>query len=515
MTVEAEEGAFHGVRVVELAQWVFVPVAGALLADWGADVIHLEPLEGDPYRGLMTQGIGSDRGGVNLSMALANRGKRSLAIDVRHEKGRDVLEKLLGSADVFLTNLRPGALQRLGLDAETVAKRYPRLVYARGHGYGVRGPDANQAGYDASAFWARGGLAKILSPPDLDYPVGQRGAMGDRNGAMALAFGIAAALLKRERTGAGSVVDVSLLATAMWTLSSDVVSALDGNHPEPAAGRGPMPNPLVGTYRTSDGRHVQLVFLQPDRYWPQLCQLLGRPDLAEDPRFTDITVRRENKEACMAELDAEFGKRTFEEAKALLFGHDGRPRGPRCRPWGSCWTTRRCWPTAISATVKVDGDLDGLPAVPVQFDEQPPPMGGALPSTASTPSPSCSRSVTPGTTSPAMPRRRGARVTASARPRGPGPRRSVGSLLGGGGSRGPGDRPLRALPQLFASAGHRVSALPQHRARLRVHRGERPGVRQVLDRHAAVVSARVRGAVRSRGRRARRAAGAPPDRTAA
>src|SRR6476659_5539263 len=130
------EGAFTGVRVVELAQWVFVPVAGALLADWGADVVRIERPEGDPYRGLATQGIGTDSGGVNLSLALANRGKRSIALDLRREEGHAVLERLLESADVFLTNFRPGALTRLGLDAETLRARYPALIYARGHGYG-------------------------------------------------------------------------------------------------------------------------------------------------------------------------------------------------------------------------------------------------------------------------------------------------------------------------------------------------------------------------------------------
>src|SRR5262249_46182434 len=149
-------------------------------------------------------------------------------LDVQSARGLAVLHRLLESADVFLTNVRPGALQRLGLDAEALTSRYPGLVYARGHGYGVRGPDADQAGYDASAFWSRGGLAYMLTPQERDYPVGQRGAMGDRNGAMALAFGISAALLKRARTGAGSVVDVSLLGTAMWTLSSDLLTALAG-----------------------------------------------------------------------------------------------------------------------------------------------------------------------------------------------------------------------------------------------------------------------------------------------
>ena len=141
--------------MVELAQWVFVPVAGALLADWGAEVVHVEPTEGDPYRGLASQGIGTERGGVNLSLALANRGKRSLALDIRQEGGLSVLHRLLESADVFLTNMRPRALQRAGLASDELARRYPRLVYARGHGYGVKGPDADQR-VDHRSATARG-----------------------------------------------------------------------------------------------------------------------------------------------------------------------------------------------------------------------------------------------------------------------------------------------------------------------------------------------------------------------
>ena len=198
-------GAFDGVRVIELAQWVFVPVAGALLADWGADVIRIERLDGDPYRGLATQGIGTDSGGVNLSMALANRGKRSVALDLRKPHGLDALHDLLATADVLLTSLRPGALERLGLGAEAVRERYPKLIYARGNGFGVNGPDADQPGYDSSAFWARGGVGHMLTPADRDYPISQRGAMGDRNGAMALAFGIAggAAQAHAHRRGFG------------------------------------------------------------------------------------------------------------------------------------------------------------------------------------------------------------------------------------------------------------------------------------------------------------------------
>ena len=368
-----EPGAFDGVRVLELAQWVFVPVAGALLADWGADVVRIERLDGDPYRGLATQGIGTDRGGVNVSMALANRGKRSIALDLGHDEGLAVLHEMLESADVFLTSLRPGALRRLGLDGETLRDRYPRLIYARGHGFGVRGPDADQPGYDSSAFWARGGVCHILSPTEREYPISQRGAMGDRNGAMALAFGIAAALLKRNRNGVGAVVDVSLLATAMWMLSSDMLAALNGGQVEPVTGRGPLVNPLTATYRTGDGRHIQLMFLQGDRYWKDLCQLIGREDLTHDPRFADLAARRNNSQACVAELDAAFARRTLAEWKELL--------GQLDAPWAPVQSVPEVIddPQVLANGYIGEVTLDNgvkyrLPTVPVQFDEHPPEL---------------------------------------------------------------------------------------------------------------------------------------------
>ncbi|MER5181518.1 CoA transferase [Streptomyces sp. NPDC002896] len=365
--------AFDGVRVVELAQWVFVPVAGALLADWGADVIRVERPEGDPYRGLSTQGIGSDSTGVNLSVALANRGKRSVALDLRSDEGPRLLDRLLDTADVFLTSFRPAALRRLGLDAEELARRFPRLVYARGHGFGVRGPGADRAGYDSSAFWAQGGMAHVLTPPERDHPISQRGAMGDRNGAMALAFGIASALLRRERTGRGSVVDVSLLATAMWTLSSDVLAALAGGKPRGVTGRGGAVNPLVGAYRTKDGRHIQLVFLESDRYWADFCRLIGRDDLIGDSRFADLRARGDNREACVAELEAEFARRTFDEWKDLLSRIDA--------PWAPLQAVEELLsdPQVLANDYVGDVELeDGssyrLPTVPVQFDERPPAL---------------------------------------------------------------------------------------------------------------------------------------------
>ena len=273
-------------RVVELAQWVFVPVAGALLADWGADVIHIESTQGDPYRGLVTQGIGSDRGGVNLSLALANRGKRSVALNIKLDEGMEALHRLLSSADVFLTNMRPKALQRLGLDAESLTDRYPTLIYARGHGYGVRGPDADQAGYDASAFWSRGGLAHMLTPPERDYPIGQRGAMGDRNGAMALAFGVAggSAQAGPHRDGIGGRRFIRWPRPCGRCPPMCSPPSVVTNRRRRAVEEFRI-NPVVGMYRTKDGRHIQLVFLEADRYWPDFCRVIGRPDLIDDSRF--------------------------------------------------------------------------------------------------------------------------------------------------------------------------------------------------------------------------------------
>jgi crotonobetainyl-CoA:carnitine CoA-transferase CaiB-like acyl-CoA transferase len=367
-----DDAPFEGVRVVELSQWVLAPVAGALLADWGADVIRVERPEGDPYRGLFTQGIGADSaGGVNLSDALANRGKRSVTLDLRNEHAMTVMHELLARADVFITNLRGPALARLGLDAQTVTARYPALVYARGHGLGLRGPEADRAGYDASAFWARGGFAHVLTPPAEAEPIALRGAMGDRSAAMALAFGIAGALVRRHRTGRGSTVDVSLLATAMWALSSDVLSALRGNRPRDTQGR--RVNPLYGAYRTSDGRHVQLVFLESDRYWPDLCRVLDRADLVADPRFASHRARGENTAACVAALQEEFGRRTFEECKELL-GKIDAPWAP-VQAVEELLTDPQVLANDYLGEVPVDsGPGYTLPNVPVQYDERPAPL---------------------------------------------------------------------------------------------------------------------------------------------
>jgi crotonobetainyl-CoA:carnitine CoA-transferase CaiB-like acyl-CoA transferase len=207
----------------------------------------------------------------------------------------------------------------------------------------------------------------------MDQPIGQRGAMGDRNGAMALAFGIAAALLKRTRTNRGSVVDVSLLGTAMLTLSSDVLSALQGQQPRAMSGGGAYVNPLVGSYRTQDGRHIQLVFLEADRYWADFCRVLERDDLIDDPRFADLQARRQHADECVAQLQAEFARRTFADWKARLAAIDA--------PWAPVQAVEELLedPQVLANDYVGEVVVDGgpsyrLPTVPVQFDERPPAL---------------------------------------------------------------------------------------------------------------------------------------------
>ncbi len=216
-------GIFEGVRIVELAQYVFVPASAAVLSDLGADVIKVEPTTGDVYRGLhpAAQSVSAP----SARFHHANRGKRSIAVDVRQAEGREILLQLVAEADVFMTSVRSAALTRAGLGVEDLRARNERLIYCRGHGLGSRGPDAGRPGFDATAFWARGGLAASLGLAQDDKPVRQLGAMGDNPGAMNLAFAVAAALFERERTGTARVVDVSLLATALWTLAGEVLTA--------------------------------------------------------------------------------------------------------------------------------------------------------------------------------------------------------------------------------------------------------------------------------------------------
>ena len=317
-----------GVRVLEVAAWTFVPAAGAVLADWGADVIKVEhPNGGDPQRGLISSGlIPGGPTAVNYIIEQPNRGKRSVGIDMSTEAGREILYKIAANSDVFLTSFLPSVRQKLKIDLEHIRAVNPNIVYVRGSGQGSQGPEADRGGLDGASYWARGGIANALTPPSVEWPIAPRPAFGDLPGGMTIAGGIAAALFARERTGVAPVVDVSLLGFAMWSLSPDIVaSKLYGKDPLSAmrGSREKNPNPLVGNYKTKDGRFLSLMMLQGDRFWPEVCERVGRPELAEDPKYASGMARYENRVDCVRLLDEIIGSRTLDEWRQAFQGMKG------------------------------------------------------------------------------------------------------------------------------------------------------------------------------------------------
>jgi crotonobetainyl-CoA:carnitine CoA-transferase CaiB-like acyl-CoA transferase len=361
-----------GVRVIEVAAWTFVPAAGGVLADWGADVIKIEhPAGGDPQRGLAAGGMvpNSD---INFMIEIPNRGKRSVGLDLGTEAGHALLLRMVTSADVFLTNFLPDARRRLRIDVEDLRAANPDLIYVRGSGNGVRGPDAAKGGYDATSYWARGAVASVVSQGDV-YPRSQPIAFGDIAGAQTIAGGIAAALYCRDATGVPSV-DVSLLSYGLWNASPHIVLSKMLNMPDlPMRSRQQASNPITGSFKTRDGRMLQLVMLQSDRYWARLCELLDRPELVDDARFDSARSRRANSAACVAELDTEFGRRSLEECAALLSRQDG-PWAVHQRPIDIYDDEQIRANGYIREVTATDGSTFDLIANPVQFDETPPDL---------------------------------------------------------------------------------------------------------------------------------------------
>jgi crotonobetainyl-CoA:carnitine CoA-transferase CaiB-like acyl-CoA transferase len=308
-------GPMEGIRVIELGVWVAGPAAGGILADWGADVIKIEPPDGDPARmfGRML-GIEDD---VSPPFEMDNRSKRSIVLDLAADDGRDTALELLSGADVFLTNIRPGALARIGLDFETVAARNPRLVYGLITGYGDSGPDADRAAYDVAAFWARAGLAHLLTRPG-DTPPFQRGGMGDHSAGMTLAAAVCAALVARTRTGKGQLVSTSLYRQGAYTVSFDLNTFLMTGHSIAIGQRETMGNPCMNNYAAGDGRRFWIVGLQGARHWPALCRAVERPEWLTDPRYDTAHARAANATELVGELDAIFATRPLDEwAKAF------------------------------------------------------------------------------------------------------------------------------------------------------------------------------------------------------
>jgi crotonobetainyl-CoA:carnitine CoA-transferase CaiB-like acyl-CoA transferase len=345
-----------GVRVVELAHWMAGPAAGGVLADWGADVVKVEPRGGEPMRHIWGS-MGANPDAPNGAFTSANRGKRSIELDVRSADGRDVLERLLGTADVLLTNLRPAALRRLGLDPEGVAARFPRLVYCSLTAYGWGGPDEEKAGYDLASFFARTGIAhEITTQGQPPAPLMQ--GLGDTYAAMTAVAGILAALHERTTTGAGRFVEASLLRTGMWALAGELGVQAMGGRPRPPYPRENCPTPLYNSYRTADDRWFFLVGVEAGRHLPRVLAAIGRTDLLDDERFATARAVSKNRREFIAVLDAAFAEHPLAHWAGVFDEHDVW--------WGPVQTPAEVvddvQARATGAWVRIDG---------VQVDDRP------------------------------------------------------------------------------------------------------------------------------------------------
>ena len=364
----------EGVRVLEVAEHTFVPAASALLADWGADVIKIEHVErGDAMRGLASSGIAVMGTNVHVLLEHSNRGKRSLGLDLTTEEGLDILYRLAATCDVFLTNKLPSVRTKLHMDVDDIRAHNPEIIYVRGTGQGERGPDADKGSYDSLAYWARSGVAmgiKRTDDPLVPVPAGP--AFGDSIGAMTIAGGIMGALYHREKTGKGTVVDISLLGVGMWSMGAAIALSLQFERPwAPPPADQPTGNPLTGTYATKDGKFIALTCLQAAKYWAEACAVLGRPELADDPRFADAAGLHANAPAAADQVCEAILEHTAAEWRERLADFSGQ--------WAmvqdtleACVDPQTIANGYIADCATADGTPFQLVAAPVQYDEEAP-----------------------------------------------------------------------------------------------------------------------------------------------
>jgi len=361
-------GPMEGVKVVEMGVWVAGPAAGGILADWGADVVKIEPPGlGDPCR-LFKAMLGADLP-FNPIFEMDNRSKRSIVIDLSLDEGGELALELIDRADVFVTNVRMSALVRLGLDHETLTARCPRLVYASISGYGLTGPDADRAAYDIAGFWARSGIAASLTSPG-QHPPFQRGGMGDHNAGLAAVAAVSAALFSREKSGRGQLVSTSLLREGLYTLSFDLAITCRLGVAVGVADRKTMGNPTVNSYKDKEGRWFWIVGLDGDRHWPPLARAIGHPEWIGDPRFATAAARSANATELIARLDEIFATRARDQWGEIFDAEEDLWWAPVQTPVEVVADPQA---QACGGLVEVpDGEsTTTLPATPVDFEGTP------------------------------------------------------------------------------------------------------------------------------------------------
>lgn len=303
---------FEGLKVIDCASFIAAPAAATILSDFGADVIKVEPPEGDPYRELFrAQGFGPDD--RNYGWELDSRNKRSLALDLKHPDGRAILHRLAENADVFITNLPLSARARLKIDHASISALNPRLIYASFTAYGETGDEAEKTGFDSTAYWSRSGLMDLIKPDHTAPPARSVAGFGDHPSAMTLFAAIATALYQRERTGRGGLVTSSLLANGLWANACMVQAQLVGAPVPPRQPRESGANPMTNVYRCRDGKWLHLVMLNEARQFLPLMELLESPELAQNPKFSTPEARRANSAEMIAILDRLFARRDMPE----------------------------------------------------------------------------------------------------------------------------------------------------------------------------------------------------------
>ncbi len=366
-----------GVRVIEASMYAFAPSAGAVLADWGADVIKVVPPETrDPMNGNPIAGLPDRAVDVAFMWEITNRGKRCVGIDQRTEAGQQVIAALVRRADVFITNLLPSARRRFHIDVDDLRAIKSDLIYARASGHGPAGPESDAGGFDHTDFWARTGMAHAASMVSDEFVPQPGPALGDLASGAFLAGGIAAALFRRERTGQGSLVDVSLLSSGMWMFSPGVVaSELYDIDAIPRNRHLLLPNPFVAAYATRDDRLVYLSGIQTEKHVETFFHAVNRSDVLADPRFTTAQSRAENAPACIALLDEIFATRDLAEWTEIL--------SRLATPWSLVQTAREAandiQARSNNFVISVQKDATRYPLVasPAQFDDKPPLLAPA------------------------------------------------------------------------------------------------------------------------------------------
>lgn len=313
---------FDGLRVIEVGSFVAAPACATILGDFGADVVKIEqPGLGDLWRHQWKRPE-MPQASTNFLWLLTGRGKRSIALDLKTEEGRQLLHRLCREADVFVTNLPVPARAGLGIDHETLAALNPRLVYASFTGYGEAGPERDEAGFDTTAWWARSGLMDQMRPDPDGPPAKAPAASGDHLAALSLFGAVVSALYRRERTGQGGYVGSSLLANGAWQNAVYIQAGLAGAQFRPMRKRSQNWNPLNIHYRCSDERWF-MITVNPQHqalYWDRFAQVMECPQLLTDERFAGYEARLAHSAELIAVLDAAFARRTSADWKQRFAG---------------------------------------------------------------------------------------------------------------------------------------------------------------------------------------------------